>query len=361
MRERYAIIMAGGSGTRFWPESRRKMPKQLLDLLGSGRSLLRSTFLRTADMVPKRNVYVVTGEVIGERVMEILPELPVENILREPMGRNTAPCIGWATNRIAARSPEALVGVFPSDHTMGNDVEFSRIIAAGFDRLEKEDRIITIGIKPDRPETGYGYVEGGESADGEIRKVIRFVEKPDAATAEAYLEAGSYYWNGGIFLFRAGRMAREIRERLPDIHRTLQGMQEAFLAGGAEREARVAADIFPGIEGISIDYGVMEKASDVEVIPGDFGWSDLGSWRAIYEKLEKDGSGNAVRGGGTLLVHDAKGILASVRRDKMVAVVGVDNVVVVDTDDALMVCSLDRDQEVREIVSALKKAKDDRI
>lgn len=292
--------------------------------------------------------------------MEILPELPVENILREPIGRNTAPCIGWAVNRIAARSAEALAGVFPSDHTMGDEAEFTRIIGAGFDRLENEDRIITIGIKPDRPETGYGYVEAGETADGEIRRVRRFVEKPDAAKAEAYLAAGSYFWNGGIFLFRAERMAREIRDRLPDIHGTLQSMHEAFKAGGAEGEARAAAEIFAGIEGISIDYGVMEKASNVEVIPGDFGWSDLGSWRAIYEKLDKDENGNVVRGGGTLLVHDAKRILASARRDKLVAVVGMDNIVVVDTDDALLVCSLDRDQQVREIVSALKKKKDER-
>jgi mannose-1-phosphate guanylyltransferase len=190
---------------------------------------------------------------------------------------------------------------------------------------------------------------------------MRFVEKPDAATAGRYVEAGNFFWNGGIFLFRADRMAREIRERLPQIHGTLRAMQEAFLAGGVEDETRTAADSFPGIEGISIDYGVMEKASDVEVIPGDFGWSDLGSWRAIYEKLDKDQGGNAVRGGGSLLVHDARGILASSRKGKLVAVVGVDNIVVVDTEDALMVCSLDRDQEVREIVSALKKRKDDRI
>lgn len=353
--------MAGGSGTRFWPESRRKMPKQLLDLLGSGESLLRSTFLRTTAMVPEKNVYVVTGEIIGGRVMEILPEIPAENVLREPIGRNTAPCIGWAVNRIAARNPEAVAAVFPSDHTMANEAEFARIIGAGFDRLEKEDRIITIGIKPDRPETGYGYVEAGEPAEGEIRKVKRFVEKPDAPTAETYLAAGSFFWNGGIFLFRTDRMEREIRERLPKIHGTLRGMQEAFLAGGAERESRTAADSFPGIEGISIDYGVMEKASDVEVIPGDFGWSDLGSWRAIYEKLKKDERGNALRGEGSLLVHDARSILASVRGNKLVAVVGVDSIVVVDTDDALMVCSLDRDQDVREIVSALKKSKDDRI
>jgi mannose-1-phosphate guanylyltransferase len=358
---RFAIIMAGGSGTRFWPESRRRTPKQLLDLLGKGRSLLRSTFERTAALVPAANIYVVTGEVIAPEVRRSIPELGADAVLEEPAGRNTAPCIGWACRRILARDGEALVGVFPSDHTIGSELEFGRVIAAAFDRLESEDRIMTVGIRPSRPETGYGYIEAGPSVAGEARRVLRFVEKPDAGTAEAYVRAGTYFWNGGIFLFRVRRMIREIDEKLRDTSSALAEMQAAFERGGNAEERRAAARLFPTLQAISIDVGVMEKAVGVEVIPGDFGWSDLGSWRAIYEASAKDADGNCLRGRGRLVTHRARGVLASTRSAKVVAVVGLDDLIIVDTDDALLVCPMGLDQHVREIVAGLKGHDDEKI
>jgi mannose-1-phosphate guanylyltransferase len=356
MNHRFSIIMAGGSGTRFWPESRQAKPKQLLDLLGTGRSLLRQTYERTARLAPPENIYVVTGESIAEEVGRAIPELSKDGILREPVGRNTAPCIGWAAFRALARDPQALLAVFPSDHAVDDEEEFARVIRAGFDRIEKEDRIVTIGIKPSRPDTGYGYIEAGPPSSGEARQVLRFVEKPGAETAQEYLGKGNFFWNGGIFIFRAGRILGEILEKLPEIFLILQTIQDAFTRGGAAEEKRYAAKLFPTIKGISIDYGVMEKAAGVEVIPADFGWSDLGSWRAIFEKLPRDGSGNAVRGAGAIVTRGAEGCLASVRSGKIAALVGVRDLVVVDTEDALLVCAMDRDQDVREIVAALKKS-----
>ncbi len=347
--------MAGGSGTRFWPGSRRRKPKQLLDLLGSGKSLLRSTFERTAKIVPAGNILIVTGEVIADEVKASLPELPGENILLEPVGRNTTPCIGWACSRILAADPDALASVFPSDHFIMDEPEFIRVINAALDRVQKEDRIVTVGIRPTRPDTGYGYIEGGDDVQEEVKKVLRFVEKPDIPTAQKYLEQGNFFWNGGIFIFRARRMMDEIKANVPDTHSALLAIQSAYDKGGLEEETGAVAQVYPGIKGISIDYGVMEKASDVEVIPAEFGWSDLGSWRAIYEKMDKDENENALRGDGSLLVHEAKRCLASTEGRKAIALVGVEDIIVVDTGDALLVCSMSDDQKVREIVAQLKE------
>jgi len=349
--------MAGGSGTRFWPESVPSRPKQLLDLVGRGRSLLGMAFDRLRGLVPEENVYVVTGEAIAAGVRGELPVLPAGNILEEPVGRNTAPCVGWVSLRLRARDPAAVVGVFPSDHHVRDEADFARAVELGYARAGEADTIVTLGIAPTRPETGYGYIEAeGDAAPSPapgVRGVRRFVEKPDRPTAEEYVRRGTFYWNGGIFIFGAARMIGEMQRLLPDVLGPL-ARAEASRARDGEAAGRAAIrEAFPGVRAISIDHGVMEKTDRIEVVPLACGWSDLGSWRAIYDELGKDGDANATRGGPRLLAHGARGCLVSAPAGKVVALVGVEGLSIVDTGEALLVCAMDRDQDVREIAAKL--------
>ena len=347
----HAVIMAGGSGTRFWPASRALRPKQLLPLLGDskgGGSLLSATVRRLTPLIPPERIVVVTAEKLADETRRELPDVPRENILCEPAPRNTAPCIGWATNVLLSRDPDAIVAVLPSDHHIANEDEFRRVVSRAVKAAEIRP-IATIGIKPTRPDTGFGYIEVGEKIEGvEASDVVRFVEKPDLARAQEFVQSGRFLWNGGTFFFRARAMKEAIERHMPELAKGLAAMAN---------DASATSSIFPTLPSISIDYGVIEKVTQekgvkLAVVPGDFGWSDVGSWESAWELSSKDARGNAMPEGG--IAVDAKGNLARATSGKIVALVGVDDLVVVETDDAILVMPRARAQDVRAVVDALK-------
>ncbi len=344
----YAVVMAGGQGTRFWPLSRGARPKQLLPLGGGDESLLRATVRRVAALVPPERVLVVTAANLKDGVLAELPELPPENVLVEPLGRNTAPCVGWAAATIARRDPAGILAVLAADHFIADEAAYVEVLRRAV-RTAADGELVTVGIQPTRPETGYGYLElGGTLADGVFR-AQRFVEKPDRARAEAFLRAGNFLWNSGMFFFRADVVLAAIERFLPQLARGLAAFDAAAAQGG--EEAAVAGG-YASLPSVSIDTGVMERAERVAVVPGDFGWSDVGSWTTAWELADKDDAGNA-------LPHDAVAIDSArnyVRapHGKLVALVGLADLVVVDTEDALLVMPRERAQDVRAVVDALR-------
>ncbi|MBL8609061.1 MAG: mannose-1-phosphate guanylyltransferase [Myxococcales bacterium] len=354
-RAPWAVIMAGGSGTRFWPASRSKRPKQLLPLgPDPEESLLAATVRRIRPLVPAERVVVVTGAALAEATRAAVPELLPENVLLEPVGRNTAPCIAWAAAHVARRDPEAVIAVLPSDHTIGDEEGFRGVLARAL-ASAREGTVTTVGIKPTRPETGYGYVETGAAASASgVLSVVRFVEKPDLERAKAYLEGGKHLWNAGMFFFRADAMRALVGRHLPEL---AAGVERIDRAASGPDAARVLAEVFPTLPSVSIDHGVMEKADRLAVVPGDFGWNDVGSWQSAWELADKDPAGNAARNADVTFV-DARGNLVhdltSGAKKKLFAVVGVEDVVVVETDDAVLVIKRDRAQDVRAAVEAIK-------
>jgi len=357
---RFAAIMAGGKGTRFWPESTARRPKQLLDLLGTQRSLLRQSYERALGIVPPENVIVVTGQSIADDVRRDLPEVDASNVLVEPAARNTAPCVGWAAVHVSARDPDGVMAVLPADHYIRSVDSFHEVMRSALARAERAGTVVTIGIRPTRPETGYGYIEGGEVVEGDVLTALRFVEKPDRLTAEHYLMDGNFYWNAGIFNFTAGRILEDFRAYMPDLAAGLDRIGEGIRRGDRARLAGIVEDVYSRIAAISIDYGVMEKkpAGAIEVIPAEFGWSDLGSWGAIYEHLPCDSEGNVVRGGAIPALVDVKGcLLSTTRAGKVIAIAGVEDLVVIDTEEAVLVVPRSRDQDVRRLHDLVLKRK----
>ena len=354
----HAIIMAGGSGTRFWPLSRRLKPKQLLALF-SDKTMLAETVERLAPLSSPEDTLIVTGAHLVEGVTDALPQLPEANIIAEPVGRNTAPCIGLACHLIRHRSGQRvdpLVGVFPADHHIEHPAAFRAAISAALEAASKPGVIVTLGIEPTRPETGYGYIRFAPS-DELARDVVRFVEKPDRATAEGYLASGEYLWNAGIFFFRASTMLGEIDRQLPDMASKLKAIAAAF---GTDDAPSALTTIFPTIEGVSIDYGVMEGAPSVKVVPVDAGWNDVGHWDALPELLDKDGAGCVVRGD-VIAIDALNSVAYNARPDHVVAMVGVEDLIVVTTQDATLILPRSRAQDVRHIVAALKERGGDHL
>lgn len=349
----YAVIMAGGAGTRFWPASRTLRPKQLLPLAGNeDEPLLAATVRRILPMCPPDRVVVATGRHLVEATREVLPDVPAANFLAEPVARNTAPCIGWAAATIRRREPDATVMVLPADHHVADEASFRAVLARAVAAAESGG-IATVGITPTRAETGYGYIETGDALAPDVFRVERFIEKPDRARAERYAASGKHLWNSGMFFFRARAMIDAIRKHLPELAVGLDRLDRAAEHGD---EARVLGDAFAAMPSISIDHGVMEKADRLAVVPGSFGWSDVGSWHSAWELSPKDADGNAAPEGAVLV--DARGnLVADLRKDargRVVALVGVRDLVVVETDDALLVIPRDRAQDVRAAIDALK-------
>jgi mannose-1-phosphate guanylyltransferase len=355
MSNLYAVIMAGGAGTRFWPASRSLRPKQLLALAGKEEPLLAATVRRLAPLVSPDRVVIVTGEHLAAATARAVPEVPADRILREPAPRNTAPCIAWANATIARLdpAPDAVVMVLPSDHFIADEVAFRRVLSEAVASASR-GRVTTVGIVPTRPETGYGYIEVGEPLEGEARAVKRFVEKPDRARAESFLKDGPsrYLWNAGMFFFRVRDMSALLERHTPGI---AAGIAKIDAAARAGNEAAVVKEVFPALESVSIDVGVMEKAENLAVVPGDFGWNDVGSWQSAWELAPKDEAGNAL--GPDDLAIDAKNNLVRSlgATRKTIALVGVDDLVVVETDDAVLVIPRERAQDVRLVVDVLKK------
>jgi mannose-1-phosphate guanylyltransferase len=351
----YPVIMAGGSGTRFWPLSRKATPKQFLPL-ASDKPLIADTAARLKGLAKPANTFVVCGKVHAGPAKKWVKGLPPKNVLVEPAARNTAPAIGLAAVHVAHRDPQGILAVLPSDHHIADPAEFRNVLADGA-RLAEVGQLVTIGIQPTHPETGFGYIQLGGPLYGRGRVVRAFVEKPDLETAKRYLASGDYLWNGGIFLFRADVLLEAIRQHMPDLAKGLAAIAKVV---GKRDYAKVLERVFPKLPSTSIDYGVMEKAEGIAVVPGDFGWSDLGSFSALPEVRKADAAGNVVSGKGALVV-DSKGcVVLGEGKGRPLAVVGCTDMVVVDAGDAILVMPKDKAQDVRKVVEALKARKQER-
>ena len=350
----YAIIMAGGSGTRFWPLSRGERPKQFLSLGPENRSLLRATAERVWKLIPAERTLVVTSELLRTQVENELPELGASQILAEPIGRNTAPCIGWAAAHVRRLDPNAVMTVLPADHHIGDTDAYVETLRQGLEAATHGD-YVTIGIRPRRAETGYGYIEVGAELDPGVFRARRFVEKPNRQRAEQFVASGGFLWNSGMFFFLASRILEAIDLHLPGLGKQLQAYDEAAEAG--TEDALVAAT-YGDLPAVSVDHGIMEKVDSVSVVPGSFDWSDLGSWTSAWELSPQDDQKNVLPQGGIAI--DAHGNYAWAPEGKLVSLVGVKDLVVVDSGDAILVIPRDRAQDVRQIVEALRKRGDDR-
>jgi mannose-1-phosphate guanylyltransferase len=350
----YAVIMAGGSGTRFWPLSRSARPKQLLALGPDDRSLLRATAERVWDTLPAERTFVVTSEQLREQVAQELPELQPHQILAEPVGRNTAPCVGWAATHLKRLDEDAIMCVLPADHYIGDAEAYVDTLQRGLDAATHGD-YVTIGIRPTRAETGYGYIEVGSELDPGVFRARRFVEKPNQQRAEQFVASGNFLWNSGMFFFLASRILEAIDQHLPGLGQELQRYDAAARAGN---EADLIKETYATLPAVSIDHGIMEKVDAVSVVPGSFEWSDLGSWTSAWELAPQDDHANVLPEGG--IAVDASSNYVAAPEGKLVALVGVDDLVVVDSGDALLVVPKDRAQDVREIVAALRERDDPR-
>lgn len=345
---RHAVILAGGGGTRLWPASRRALPKQFLSLGTGDISLLTRTAQRLASVCEDRLYVVTAADQVGQ-VKEALPELAESAIIAEPSARNTAAALGLSAVHLLHRDPDAVMAAIPSDQHIGNEEEFRRVLTTAFATAEAEDAIVTVGIVPTRPETGYGYLKLGPKRSDEVSEVDSFVEKPNSETAEKYLESGDYLWNGGMFITKAKRLLDEIERLMPETYAGLQTIAKALVAGNADE---VCNRIYPQLPSVSIDYGIMEKTSPVLTIAGDFDWNDVGSWSALPDYRDADDAGNVTLG--TVVTHDAFDNILVGDPDRLVAVAGVRNMVIVQSGDAVLVLPRDRVQDVRALVQAIR-------
>lgn len=347
----HAVIMAGGIGSRFWPRSRRSNPKQFLSIVGQS-TLIQATIARLNGIIPNENIHVVTNERYVETTRAQLPAVPPENILAEPISRNTAPCITYAAFHIHQKDPDATMVVLPADHVIQDVARFHETLQVGIKKSAEERSLVTIGIEPTYPATGYGYIQfdpEDRHPEGNLTALFvrTFAEKPNLETAERFLDSGDFLWNSGMFIWRTDAILHAVETHLPDVHDSFAWMSKPD-ANIADRNA--LEESFTSCPAISIDYGVMERADKVYVVPGSFDWSDVGDWKAVYELSDKGTSGNAIEG--QAIVHDASRCLISAQ-DRLVAVVGLDDVVVVDTKDALLVCHREATQRVKNVVDYL--------
>ena len=342
--DRHVVIMAGGIGSRFWPMSTPERPKQFIDVLGCGRSLIQMTADRLLPLCPYGNMWVVTSRNYVDIVREQLPGIPEANILAEPEARNTAPCIAYACWKIKARHPGANIVVTPSDALVLDNDEYRRVISLALDFTSADGTIVTVGIKPSRPETGYGYILAGEERAPEIFSVSAFKEKPDLATAKAYLADGHYLWNAGIFVWNVSTITSAIRTYAPGIAALMDEMVQSFYT---PEEEETVGRLFPLCEKISIDYAVMEKASGIHTIPSSFGWSDLGSWGALRLNSSTDGSGNATLGT-DIHMFECEGCVVRTSSLKKVVLQGLSDYIVAEKDGSLLVCRLSEEQRIKD-------------
>lgn len=349
---RFCVIMCGGVGSRFWPFSRNDKPKQFLDFFGTGESLLQLTFKRILPVVPADRVIVVTNQHYAALVREQLPDVPAENILLEPARRNTAPCVCWAANHIYAMDPEASIVTVPSDHLVLKEAAFHKALEEGFRFVEEGDRLLTLGIMPSSPNTGYGYIQQGEPvADYEgVLKVKTFTEKPDAATAQIFLDSGEFFWNAGIFLWSAKSILKAFETYAPE-------MYDLFAQGrglyATPREVSFIDQNFEHASSISIDYAIMEKAPNVYVETVDIGWSDLGTWNALYETSPHNADGNVTQNC-RVLASNCQNTMFAVTGDKIIVASGLKDYIVADNGNALMIYPLADEQEIRHIVNDVR-------
>lgn len=344
----HLVIMAGGVGSRFWPMSTADRPKQFIDVLGVGKSLLQLTYQRFGDFCPLDNVWVVTNKKYVALVREQLPDIPAENILQEPCRRNTAPCIAYVSWRIKARDPKANVVVTPSDHIVTDETEFRRIIGLCMDFTEDSDAIVTLGMKPNRPETGYGYIKADLSMSSlrqkEIFRVDKFKEKPDYDTAKEYIKDSSYFWNAGIFIWSVSTIVNAFRVYQPAIAKIFENLTPVY--GTAEEQARIDA-VYPECENISVDYAIMERVEEIFVCPADFGWSDLGTWGSLQMQTKRDLYGNSLIGH-NIQMYESHNCIVHTLQQKQVVIQGLDNYIVAEKDGILLICKLEEEQRIKQ-------------
>lgn len=358
MNHTYVTIMAGGIGSRFWPASRTAKPKQFLDILGTGKTLLQSTFDRFLKICPPENIYILTNEDYVELVKQQLPLLNEAQILAEPARKNTAPCIAYASYKIKLKDENANIIVAPSDHVILQEDEYVRITQKAIDFVAENDALCTLGIRPTRPDTGYGYIQFvEEETAAEIHKVKTFTEKPDKATAEQFIESGEFLWNAGIFIWNVKRIDKALHEHLPEVS---DAFDEIASYLDTDKEKNAVEKAFVECPNISIDFGIMEKASNVYVLPASFGWSDLGTWASLYAEKEKDYLQNAVSGK-NVVIYDASQNIIHVPDNKMVVVQGLENFIVVDTDDVLLICNKDNEQKIKDFTHDIKMKKGEKF
>lgn len=349
--EIYAVIMAGGVGSRFWPRSKESKPKQLIRIFGE-HTMIQDTVKRLDGLVKPENIIVITNKIQKSRVIEQLPELNPENIIDEPFGKNTAACIGLASILIKAKNKEAVVITLPSDHLIKDDEQFRNCLENAAEFASQSKGLVTIGIIPNRPETGYGYIQfDDKEISKNIYRVLTFAEKPNLSTAKQFIESGDFLWNAGIFIWRVDVILDEISEHLPDLYEGLQQIEQAV---GTENYEKELVGVYGQLKSISIDYGVMEKAKNVFLTKADFYWNDVGSWEAVYEIAEKDADGNALVGD----VYTENTFNSYVfTPKKFVATIGVEDLIIIETHDALLVCNRNNAQDVRRVVEYLKMNK----
>lgn len=358
----YCIIMAGGIGSRFWPLSRSTRPKQFLDILGTGKTLLQDTYQRFSRIIPLDNIYIVSNAEYKDIIAEQIPGIHPDQILSEPYRRNTAPCVAYAAYRIKKTDPDAVMVVAPSDHLILKEEKFLLHVKAGMDFVANHDAMLTLGMEPGRPETGYGYIQASEqngvNMDGHVfRKVKTFTEKPDIKLATVFLKSGDFYWNSGIFFWSLKSIIQAFESYLPEISSSFDEGDSFY---GTPDEKSFIEKAYAGCKNISLDYGIMEKADNVYVLTTDIGWSDLGTWGSLYDQKSKEKGNNAVIGESVFL-YDVKDSLVRVTGDKLVVLQGLEGYIVVQSDDVLLVCKRDEEQRIKSFVNDIKISKGDKF
>lgn len=351
----YVAIMAGGVGSRFWPASREERPKQFLDILGTGKSLLQITYERFLPLIPKENIFIVTNSAYISLVKEQLPDVTDNQILAEPSRNNTAPCLAYTAFKLESLNPEATFVVASSDHLILKESVFLENIKQALDFASQKEAIVTLGITPTSPNTGYGYVQYNRhdaNKDG-IYKVMSFKEKPNLETAQDFLKAGNYVWNAGIFIWSVKTLLKSFKHNAEDIYDILKQGENAY---NTEGEQNFINEHYPTTRSVSIDYAILEKADNVYTIPGDFGWSDLGTWGALYDESKKDGEANVIQGD-NILVYDATNCFVRAPDAKLVILRGLDDYIVVDENDALLIYPKAKEQEIKQVTETIKKLK----
>jgi len=349
--------MAGGIGSRFWPMSRTSHPKQFIDILGTGETLIQQTYNRLKKVCPEENIYIVTNEMYKELIFEQLPGITNEQVVCEPNRRNTAPCIAYANYKIAAKNPNANIVVAPADHLILKEEEFVRVIELALNHTANNDCLLTLGIHPNRPDTGYGYIQFNETPGTEIKEVKTFTEKPNLETAKTFIESGDFCWNSGMFVWSLKSIQKAFEDKLPEID---QLFKEGIGKYNTPEENDFISKTYSLCTNISIDYGIMEKSDNVFVISADIGWSDLGTWGSIYTHLDHDNDKNAVVGDNVML-YDSKDNIVNVPKDKLVVLQGLEDCIVVESDNILLVCKKQEEQKIKQFVNDIKLTKEEKF
>ncbi|MEZ4792637.1 MAG: mannose-1-phosphate guanylyltransferase [Gelidibacter sp.] len=346
----YAILMAGGVGSRFWPVSTQDFPKQFHDMLGTGDTLIQKTFQRLEQLIPTENIFILTNAMYNDLVLQQLPKLTQRQVLLEPAMRNTAPCILYAALKIQKENPNAVMVVAPSDHWIEDEKTFAKNVQQTFDFCEKNDALMTLGIQPAFPNTGYGYIEYDKESTNDIKPVNQFREKPDYETAKSFIAQGNFLWNAGIFMWSVNSVLKAFQKNQPELYELFA---EGIPAYNTVDENEFIANNYADAENISVDYAIMEQSSNVYVLPAEFDWNDLGTWGSLYDKLDKDDSGNAVVNTRTL-TEDASGNMIRTKKGKIAVIDGLKDYIIVDKDEVLLIFPKEKEQDIKKVLQKVK-------